>query len=318
MLTPKGIRVLEFNCRFGDPETQVVLPLLETDLVEIAEACVDGRLKEVDVRWKSGAAVCVVLASKGYPEKPEKGQVVSFSELPEDMICFHAGTKQNGTDVVTAGGRVFGLTSYAKTLNSAIKQVYANIDKVSFEGVQYRNDIAYRALFVETDGVTDFETDKRMIADVRGEYRTSKLVSLPTDQLTYTVNGLAMQVHNELGAGHAEKFYQRRLADLCEAAGILLKQKSGLRSGWMENPLVISNWIYGLMNDLLWNVNRFHIRLALMKWGRCLLILLPQPAQLVCCITSVEENLNSNGLSSPKMCRIGKSIFIVSFIETRK
>jgi phosphoribosylaminoimidazole synthetase len=177
-------------------------------------------LKEVGIQWKKGAAVCVVLASKGYPEKPEKGQIVSFGELSEDMICFHAGTKQNGTDVVTASGRVFGLTSYAKTLNSAIKQVYANIDKVSFEGVQYRNDIAYRALFAETDGVTDFETDKRMISDVRGEYRTSKLVSLPTDQLTYTVNGLAMQVHNELGAGHAEKFYQRRLADLCEAAGI--------------------------------------------------------------------------------------------------
>ncbi len=120
MLTKDGIRTLEFNCRFGDPETQVVLPLLETDLVEIAEACVDGRLKEVDIQWKNGAAVCVVLASKGYPEKPEKGQVVSFSELPEDMICFHAGTKQNGMDVVTAGGRVFGLTAWSNDIASAV------------------------------------------------------------------------------------------------------------------------------------------------------------------------------------------------------
>jgi len=146
MLTPNGIRVLEFNCRFGDPETQVVLPLLKTDLVEIVEACVDGCLHEIDVRWKSSAAVCVVLASKGYPEKAEKGQVVSFGELPEDMICFHAGTKQNGTDVVTAGGRVFGLTGWAGDISSAVERVYANIDKVSFDGMQYRMDIAGKAV----------------------------------------------------------------------------------------------------------------------------------------------------------------------------
>ena len=146
MLTEAGIRVLEFNCRFGDPETQVVLPLLATDLVEIAEACVDGRLNEVDVRWKNGAAVCVVLASKGYPEKSAKGQVVSFGELPEDMICFHAGTKQNGTAVVTAGGRVFGLTAWADTIESAIDTVYSNVKNVSFDGMQYRKDIAHRAL----------------------------------------------------------------------------------------------------------------------------------------------------------------------------
>jgi len=146
MLTPNGIRVLEFNCRFGDPETQVVLPLLETDLVEIAEACVDGRLNEVNVRWKNSAAVCVVLASKGYPEKPEKGQVVSFGGLPEDMICFHAGTKQSETNVVTAGGRVFGLTVWSSDIASAVQKVYANVDKVTFDGMQYRKDIAHRAL----------------------------------------------------------------------------------------------------------------------------------------------------------------------------
>ena len=146
MLTQNGIRVLEFNCRFGDPETQVVLPLLETDLVEIAEACVDGHLNEVDVRWKNGVAVCVVLASKGYPEKPEKGQVVSLDELPEDMICFHAGTKQSGADVITSGGRVFGLTAWSSDIASAVQKVYANVDKVIFDGMQYRKDIAHRAL----------------------------------------------------------------------------------------------------------------------------------------------------------------------------
>jgi len=146
MLTPNGIRTLEFNCRFGDPETQVVLPLIETDLVEIAEACIDSRLGEMNIQWKKGAAVCVVLASKGYPEKPEKGQVVSFSDLPEDMICFHAGTKQKGTNVVTAGGRVFGLTAWSSDIASAVEKVYANIDRVIFDGMQYRKDIAHRAL----------------------------------------------------------------------------------------------------------------------------------------------------------------------------
>ncbi|MEW5941954.1 MAG: phosphoribosylamine--glycine ligase, partial [Chloroflexota bacterium] len=113
MLTPNGIRALEFNCRFGDPETQVVLPLLETDLVEIADACVAGRLSEVDIRWKDGAAVCVVLASKGYPEKVESGKVVSLGELPENVVCFHAGTKEVNGEIVTAGGRVFGVTAWA-------------------------------------------------------------------------------------------------------------------------------------------------------------------------------------------------------------
>jgi phosphoribosylamine---glycine ligase len=146
MLTPNGIRVLEFNCRFGDPETQVVLPLLETDLVEIVEACVNGNLANTNIQWKNDAAVCVVLASKGYPEKPEKGQVVSFGELPEDMICFHAGTKTENKNIVTSGGRVFGLTAWASDITSAVETVYANIDKVTFDGMQYRKDIARRAL----------------------------------------------------------------------------------------------------------------------------------------------------------------------------
>src|SRR6185503_10145787 len=166
MLTKAGIRVLEFNCRFGDPETQVVLPLLATDLVEIAEACVDGRLNEVDVRWKNGAAVCVVLASKGYPEKSVKGQVVSFGELHEDMICFHAGTKQKGTEVVTAGGRVFGLTAWADTIESAIDTVYSNVKNVSFDGMQYRKDIAHGAL-----SYTDFR--KRTLSRTHGVKRRS-------------------------------------------------------------------------------------------------------------------------------------------------
>jgi phosphoribosylamine---glycine ligase len=146
ILTSSGLRVLEFNCRFGDPETQAVLPLLETDLLDIADACVNGTLKEIEVRWKKGAAVCVVLASRGYPEKVETGKVVTFGTLPENLVCFHAGTKLDSDQVITSGGRVFGLTSWADVLETAVKQAYIDINKVSFEGMQYRRDIAGRAL----------------------------------------------------------------------------------------------------------------------------------------------------------------------------
>jgi phosphoribosylamine--glycine ligase len=146
MLTQDGIRVLEFNCRFGDPETQVVLPLLETDLLEITEACVNGTLTDVDIRWKNRSAVCVVLASKGYPEKFERGKSVAIGKLPEDMVCFHAGTKMQNENIVTSGGRVFGLTAWANDIESALNRVYSNIDKASFEGMHYRKDIAHRAL----------------------------------------------------------------------------------------------------------------------------------------------------------------------------
>jgi phosphoribosylamine--glycine ligase len=146
MLTPNGIRTLEFNCRFGDPETQVVLPLLETDLVEIAEACADGNLSNINIQWKDNAAVCVVLASKGYPEKVKNGKVVTIEQLPDDMVCFHAGTKTENGKLITSGGRVFGLTAWAEDIASAVKKVYANIDKVTFDGMQYRRDIAHRAL----------------------------------------------------------------------------------------------------------------------------------------------------------------------------
>jgi phosphoribosylamine--glycine ligase len=146
MLTPNGMRVLEFNCRFGDPETQVVLPLLETDLLEIADACVNGTLANVDIRWKNGAAVCVVLASKGYPEKVESRKSVTIGKLPEGLVCFHAGTRMQNENLITSGGRVFGLTGWASDLDQALKKVYSNIHQIRFDGMQYRKDIAQRAL----------------------------------------------------------------------------------------------------------------------------------------------------------------------------
>jgi phosphoribosylamine--glycine ligase/phosphoribosylformylglycinamidine cyclo-ligase len=146
MLTPNGMRVLEFNCRFGDPETQAVLPLLETDLVEIALACVEGRLAELHIHWKKAACACVVLASRGYPDQPEKGKRITFEELPGNMACFQAGTRSDGDAILTWGGRVLGLTAWAETIESAVEQVYNNIDKVRFKGRKYRTDIANQAL----------------------------------------------------------------------------------------------------------------------------------------------------------------------------
>lgn len=145
MLTENGLRVLEFNCRFGDPETQALLPLLETDLLEIADACVSGTLADVNIRWKNGAAVCVILASKGYPEKSETGKRIAFAPLPNEVVCFHAGTKLDGGEVFTAGGRVCGVTAWAANIESAVMQAYESVDKISFEGMQYRRDIGRKA-----------------------------------------------------------------------------------------------------------------------------------------------------------------------------
>jgi phosphoribosylamine--glycine ligase len=120
--------------------------LLETDLLDIVDACVNGNLADMNIRWKNGAAVCVVLASKGYPERAESGKEVTFLPLPENMVCFHAGTKADGKKILTAGGRVFGLTGWVDNIEMTIDTVYANVKSVSFEGMQYRSDIAQRAL----------------------------------------------------------------------------------------------------------------------------------------------------------------------------
>ncbi len=147
MLTPQGLRVLEFNCRFGDPETQAVLPLLESDLLEIVQACVEGRLAETPVRWKEESAVCVVLASEGYPGKPVLGREIhGLEEMPEGTVCFHAGTALVDGRVVTSGGRVCGVTAWAASLAESVKQVYRSVERVAFDGRQYRHDIANKAL----------------------------------------------------------------------------------------------------------------------------------------------------------------------------
>jgi phosphoribosylamine--glycine ligase len=149
MFTKEGPKVLEFNCRFGDPETQVVLPRLETDLIDIVEAVIDERLAHVKIEWKNKISVCVVLASEGYPGSYRKGfpiHGIALAEALDDVTVFHAGTKKVKEEIVTAGGRVLGVTALGDTINAAITKAYKAVKLISFDGMQYRSDIGQKAL----------------------------------------------------------------------------------------------------------------------------------------------------------------------------
>lgn len=147
MLTPKGPKVIEYNCRFGDPETQVVLPLLKSDLLTIMRATVDGTLADTPVGFASGAACCVVLASGGYPVSYKSGYPISgLDEAGKTATVFHAGTKLVDGQIVTAGGRVLGVTATANTLEAAIDKAYQAADKITFTDMHMRRDIGQRAL----------------------------------------------------------------------------------------------------------------------------------------------------------------------------
>ena len=144
MLTEKGPRVLEYNARFGDPEAQVVLPRMKNDLIEVMEACINGTLDQIDLQFEDNAAVCVVLASDGYPVRYEKGFLIHGLERFEgqdNYFCFHAGTKQTPEGIVTNGGRVLGITAKGKDLKEARKNAYAATEWVSFENKYMRHDI---------------------------------------------------------------------------------------------------------------------------------------------------------------------------------
>ena len=144
MLTPNGPRVLEYNARFGDPEAQVVLPRMKNDIIEVMEACIDGKLDEVDLQFEDNAAVCVVLASDGYPVAYEKGKEITGFENFKDKdgyYCFHAGTKFQDGKVVTNGGRVLGITAKGATLKEARANAYKATEWISFENKYKRNDI---------------------------------------------------------------------------------------------------------------------------------------------------------------------------------
>ncbi len=148
MITENGPKVIEFNARFGDPETQVVLPLLDSDMAEIMMACVNGNLADLDIQWKDGAAVCVVMAAGGYPQGYRKGDVISGLDKAAELgaVVFHAGTAAKDGNIVTNGGRVLGVTAIGTDVQKAVDNAYAAVKSIHFDDVHYRNDIAYRAI----------------------------------------------------------------------------------------------------------------------------------------------------------------------------
>jgi phosphoribosylamine--glycine ligase len=148
MMTAGGPRVLEFNCRFGDPETQVILPRLKSDLVPILEATIDGKLNEAKIEWDQGPAVTVVMASGGYPNKYETGKAISGLESAarDGVQIFHAGTRRENGEVVTSGGRVLAVTAVAATIGAARDRAYKAVGELNFEGCHYRRDIALGAV----------------------------------------------------------------------------------------------------------------------------------------------------------------------------
>ena len=151
MKTKDGYKVIEYNARFGDPETQVILPMLKTDLMEIFEAIVEERLSDVTIEWEEGACVCLVLASGGYPESYEKGKEITIGDLDTDVVLCHAGTSMKDGKLVTSGGRVMGVCAKAATIEDARKKVYKNAGKINFDKMYYRKDIGIKYKDVERE-----------------------------------------------------------------------------------------------------------------------------------------------------------------------
>lgn len=148
MLTPKGPKVIEYNCRFGDPETQVVLPRLKTDIMDIFEAINNETLSDLDIEWDDRACTCVIMASGGYPKSYPKG--IEINGLTDGQLdgvtVYHAGTKRDGDKLVTSGGRVLGVTALGASIEDALAKSYAGVEKIKFDGAHYRKDIGQKAL----------------------------------------------------------------------------------------------------------------------------------------------------------------------------
>ncbi len=144
MLTPEGPKVVEYNARFGDPECQALLARLDTDLMDILEACVNGTLDRLDIRWKAEAACCLVLASGGYPTAYEKGKpITGLEEAGKHAVVFHAGTAVKDGQIVTNGGRVLGVTALGNTLDEAISNAYVAAKPIHFDKMHFRTDIGH-------------------------------------------------------------------------------------------------------------------------------------------------------------------------------
>ena len=151
MKTKDGMKVIEYNARFGDPETQVILPMLKTDLMDIFQAVTDERLADIDIEWETGSCVCVVLASGGYPESYEKGKEITVGDLDNGVVLCHAGTTKKDGKLLTSGGRVLGVCAKGESLEDARKKAYANVEKVKFDKMHYRTDIGVKYKDVERE-----------------------------------------------------------------------------------------------------------------------------------------------------------------------
>jgi phosphoribosylamine--glycine ligase/phosphoribosylaminoimidazole synthetase len=233
MLTPQGPQVLEYNCRFGDPETQVLMALLETDLVSVVEACVEGRLSQIDLRWKSGAAACVVAAAAGYPGRyAVDTPIFGLAEPAPDSIVFQAGTKLSNNTTVTAGGRVLAATGWGPTVARAAHRAYDALHNISFAGMQYRKDIAARAIGPDMPAAegsayaaagVDIDAGNRAVALMResvratygpevlagigafgGLYSAERLLRLNNPVLVASTDGVGTKVRLAVQAGRFE------------------------------------------------------------------------------------------------------------------
>lgn len=146
MITKEGPKVVEYNCRFGDPECQVILPRLKADMLEVIVACTESRLDTVSIDFDDEVKCCVVLASGGYPESYEKGKVITGLDEVENAILFHAGTKTEGDQILTNGGRVLNVVGSGKDLKEAIENTYTEVEKIAFDKAYYRSDIGAKGL----------------------------------------------------------------------------------------------------------------------------------------------------------------------------
>jgi len=149
MLTPEGPKVLEFNCRFGDPEAQPILMRLQSDILDIMNAVIDKKLDRMEIEWSDKPSVCVVIAAGGYPDKYSTGQTIHGLEdfdTMDDVIVFHSGTRSDGGNIVTAGGRVLGVTAVGADIRKAIDKAYEGVNRISFEGMHYRKDIGSKGI----------------------------------------------------------------------------------------------------------------------------------------------------------------------------
>lgn len=176
MLTPDGPRTLEFNCRLGDPEAEVLLPLLDTDLIDVALACVDGSLASLDVRWSGGAAATVVLASEGYPAAPRTGRAIMGLDDAAALTgvqVYHAGTRRDGDSVLTTGGRVLAVTGVGAALPDAIARAYAGVSRIHFEGMQHRADIGGRRGATYADSGVDIAAGTRAVGLMKEAVRST-------------------------------------------------------------------------------------------------------------------------------------------------